>query len=495
VMAGSGRGPRARIAAAAAVFAVVGSVAAYSASRPAQLGSLGGVTDEYFALGAKLRVNGTLGVARNEPSALRPPGYPAFVAVVLAAFVESPSVLAAREFEARGRRALYLSQAALLAMAAVVLYLWLSGRVRGEAAAIAALVFGLNPHSLVLTGLSHYGVLHSLLLVLSCAATDAALRSRFPARALVGAGLLWGASNLVRPVTLLFPAFLFVVLCLWGKPVRRAALPHVLALSLGMALALAPWTLRNYRLTGRLVAVADNPWATLWGQTVKPLRPDPGHYVWFDLYEKDLMPIFTRVTGSPSYDYVLQNRCNAELEAEFRREALRNVRERPTVYLGNAAAALWSYSVQTSAVFLTAYRELQAVRPASEPPGESPPKAPQAWFRAGESPPALAGGLARAYAAFVLLLSVLAVGGVWSAARRRSDVVLGPLAAWVCVAATQALVFLHLMHYYSKMPFLLVGVACLVDALVARDRWRCGWPAALGLLAACLALTVWTLSP
>ena len=59
-----------------------------------------------------------LGLERDEPSPLRPPGYPAFVAAVLWALVDSPARLEANEFQARGRRAVALCQAVLLAMAA-----------------------------------------------------------------------------------------------------------------------------------------------------------------------------------------------------------------------------------------------------------------------------------------------------------------------------------------------------------------------------------------
>lgn len=482
-----------RAAGAILLFVAVFGVAAFSAARPGQLGSLGGITDEYFALGAKLRVNGTLGLERNEPSALRPPGYPAFVAAVLWALVDPPARLEAKDFQARGRRAVSFGQAALLAIAASALYLWLSARFHPLAAATAAALLGLSPGSIVLTGLSHYDVLHWLLLVLSAWATDEALRSRSPFAGLVGAGVLWGLSNLVRPVTLLLPAFLLAGCWLWLRVPLRGAAGRALGLGLGMALALSPWAARNHALTGRLVPVADNGWATFWGQTVKPLHPDPSRYVWFDLFEHDLMPVFARVTGSPRYDYVLATRRNAELEAEFRKEALRNLRERPSVYVGNALAVFWSFNADVAAVLLSAYRQVQAPDPGSRGPGGRTP--PQSWFGPGQRPPFAASRLPDAFSAFARMVSLLAAAGAWVGATRRSPTVLVALAAYACAASTHALVFMHFLHYYVKWPFLLVGLCFLLDSWARGGRRARAFVAAGGLLVACLSLAAWTLWP
>ena len=484
-----------RVAGASLLFAAAFGLAAFAATRPGQLGSLGGITDEYFALGAKLRVNGTLGLERNEPSALRPPGYPAFVAAVLWALVDHPARLEASEFQARGRRAVSVCQAAVLAAAVAALFLWLSTHLHPAAAATASALLGLSPGSFVLAGLSHYDVLHWLLLVLSAWATDAALRSRRPFAGLVGAGLLWGLSNLVRPVTLLLPVFLLVGGWLWLRAPLRAAAGRSLGLGLGMALALAPWAARNHAVTGRLVPVADNGWATLWGQTVKPLRPDPGRYVWFALFEHDLMPVFARVTGSPRYDYVLANRRNAELEAEFRKEALRNVRERPAVYAGNALGVLWSFNADVAAVLLAAYRQVQGPDPGSAGPAGRGRTPPQGWFRPDRETPLDSSRLASAFSAFARVVCLLAAAGAWVAATRRSPTVLVAVAAYACVASTHALVFMHFLHYYVKWPFVLAALAFLLDAWIREGSTTRASLTAGGLLTACLALAAWTLWP
>ncbi len=325
-----------RFVAAGVLFMAVLGIASASASREPQLGALAGLTDEYFMLGAKLRVNGTLGLSREEPSALRPPGYPAFVAAVLWAFVTHPARVEASVFEARAARALHMAQAFVLALSSVALLLWLSGPLRLDAALAAGALVGLNPWSLALVGLHHYDLLHWLTLIAACWATDRALRCRRPRLGLTAAGALWGVSNLVRPTTLLLPAFVLVASWLWQRRSLGSSFTRALCLALGMAVAIAPWVVRNHAVTGRFVAVADNPWGTLWGQTVRPLAPDANHYTWLELYRDDLLPLFARVADASRYDYVLHSRHNAEFEAALREKALRNLRERP---LGRTAGA------------------------------------------------------------------------------------------------------------------------------------------------------------
>jgi hypothetical protein len=261
-----------------------------------------------------------------------------------------------------------------------------------------------------------------------------------------------------------------------------------------MAVALAPWTVRNHAVTGRLVPVADNPWATFWGQTVKPLRPDPRGYVWFELFEHDQMPVFTRVTGSPTYDYVLQNRRNAALEQEFRKEALLNLRARPTVYLGNALATLWSFNADVAAVLLTAYERVQQPDPGLGARAASERNPPQAWFRSGPSTPLPPSGLESAFRAFAVVVSLLALAGAWVGARTRSPTVLVAVAAYACVAATHAVASMHFLHYYVKWPLLLACLACLLDSWAGEKR-NTGRRVAIGLLAGGLCLTAWALWP
>lgn len=469
------------------LFALVFALGAASVARHPQLGSLAGLTDEYFALGAKLRINGTLGVAADEPSALRPPGYPAFVAALLWALVDDPARLPAPLFLARGRGAVYAAQSVALALAASALYLWLATRLRDGVAWCAAAALGASPLAIVVVGLLHYDVAHWLLMVLACWATDAALRRSGPADvALAGAGVLWGLSNLVRPVTQLLPVFLLAGLLLVARRRLRDSLRACAMLTLGLVLSLVPWTLRNYRLTGRIVPVADNPWSAVWAQSARVLVPDATRYVWFDLYTHDLMPLFTRVTGAPAWDYTLQTRLNSEIEAEFKRVALRQLAERPGVFVENVARTFWSYNVDVSSVLLTAY---QRTAPAA---GRTTVQPSQSWFLRGDPAGLVPSPLARAFTAFHAVLSLLALAGLVLGVRARDPMVAVVASVYFCVGVTHALLALHILHYYVKLPLLLAAAGFALDRLGAvRPRLAVG--AAAALVAVPAGLTAWML--
>jgi hypothetical protein len=460
--------PRAR---ALLLFALVLALAGSSLARNHQLGSLAGVVDEYFNLGARLRVVGTLGLGPAEPSALRPPGYPAFIAVVLWALVGDPARMSLATYMARGEQAVFFVQVLMLAATAACLYLWLRTRVPDGTAWVAALAFGANPYSITLAGLLHYDVLHWLLLIVACWATDSALRRERPIPWLLGAGVLWGAANLVRPVTQLLPLFLFLGLW-WGRRMAaKAALRAAASVALGLVLALLPWTVRNYGVTGRLVAVADNPWSALWGQSAHPMAAQPNRYAWFDLYLTGYMTIFTRVTGLPAYDYEAQNRRGTELEAAYREEALRNLRERPFVYAGNVARTFASFNLETSSVLLSAYQRLQADGRAGVRP-----RARQAWFIRGDPQALPMTRLSFAFVAWSALVTVLALVGLVAGLRARDLLVAVTASVHFCIAVTHALLYMHMLHYYAKLPMLLAWTAFALGAVAGR------WPrAALAL--------------
>lgn len=459
---------------------------AFASLRNPQLDRLAGITDEYFALGAKLRVNGTLGVAADEPSALRPPGYPAFIAAVAWLFVDPPFRLPAQVFERQARLAVQMVQALLLALSAAALYLWLAERWGLRLAWLAALAFGANPLTIALVGLLHYDILHLLLLVIAGWVTDIGIRRETGSLpVLAAAGVVWGLSNLVRPVTQLLPVFVLLALVAVLRWRVRRALLATAALTLGLVIALVPWTLRNLRVTGRVVPVADNPWSAVWAQSARPIAPSPDRYVWFDLYF-DLMKIFTRVTGAPAYDYVQQTRHNDALEREFRREALGHLRAQPAVFAGNVAANFWSYNVHASAVLLTAYERLKSPVP-GEPPGPL-----QGWFIRGDPRGLERSPLAWSFAGWHAAVSLLALAGLVLGVRAREPLVAVLAAVHLCIAVTHGLLALHILHYYSKLPALVAAAFFALHALEP-SRARAAQAAALAVAGSAVGLTLWML--
>jgi len=177
----------------------------------------------------------------------RPPGYPAFVALVQA--------VAGRTYLA------VLSAQALVTVLLPVLLLWLASRAVGHRAGLAAgLVAAASPP------LGYYAAVFTpdALAALLAVATVVVLwcGRRRPAAAAIVAGTLVGVATWLRPNFLLLPLLLLVALWL-AVPRRGGAWRAALVVVTAWAIV-APITIRNYRLYGELVPVSSNFGIVLW---------------------------------------------------------------------------------------------------------------------------------------------------------------------------------------------------------------------------------------
>lgn len=70
-------------------------------------------------------------------------------------------------------------------------------------------------------------------------------------------GVLLGCSALVQPGTLLFASVFIVAAWVAAKPVKRQLL-QILTIVIGMVIAIAPWTYRNYHTFDQVVLISSN---------------------------------------------------------------------------------------------------------------------------------------------------------------------------------------------------------------------------------------------
>lgn len=478
-----------------AILLVTTLVASASLASRRQLGFLGGLADEWFLAGMNLRCFGTFGILPRQSDAVLAPGYPAFVAAALLALAGDPGPSAgvwtvADPFVARGISAVLSLQALVLAAAASSLFLFLSTRIRTELAFAAGLVLGTNPYSVALAGLLHYGVVHIFLLVAgSWLLQRAADEPRRPAW-LFAAGCLWGAIALVRPIALILPPFVLAGLWLSWRGALRAALRGVALLVLGMALVVAPWSLRNQFAVGRLVPVNTEGWMALWGSSVQERPRDSEHSQWEGLYREEFLPIFSRVTGQAEYSRPTFIRFHDRLENAFRAEALANIAERPGVYLHNVMRSFLSFCLDLNFVLLRIFEAIQQ-------PGV---RMTQEWLRPGASFAALPADGLGTFKGFFHATSALAFAGFLLALLGRSRVVM-PAMVLASIVAAHSLVYMDFMYYYVKMPFLVLLAFVALDALAALEiavpgvavrirpgRWLAAALTALSLTATALVL-------
>jgi hypothetical protein len=433
------------------LFILVFGTASWSLSTRAQIADLGGLLDEWYVLGLNLSIHGTLG-AGQAPSLFRAPGYPAVEAVAIRALAGPWPAANAAEYVEAGRRAVYLVQALLLAISSAIAFLWLRGLVRAQVAFVAALLLGLNPYALVFTGALRYDILFLTGVLASCWALEGALKRQPPSAALLlHAGVWCGLTTLVRPLLLAFPAFL--LLAIWFRMrTLRPALRATAWVGLGMALTIAPYTARNLLVSGRPVLVSAQTWSAVWGSTVKRLPIRPNSYRWYGL-SREVVVLYTRVTGEANYSSATWLRYSLEIEDAFRAEALANLRAQPIVYVANCVGSLYSFAVDSNTSVLTAFQETQ----------HAPVR--QFQFSDGRRDALRPSIVSRSYGVLMGCLTLLAAAGVVMGLRLRDGALALPAAFWMCLWLGHGLTYMDMLYYFVKLPFLIVFAALLVDRL------------------------------
>jgi 4-amino-4-deoxy-L-arabinose transferase-like glycosyltransferase len=458
------------------VFLATLGVCAFSLSNRRQLGTMGGLTDEWYALGANLRAAGVLGIG-DKAIATRPPGYPLFIAAALLP-AGRPGLSGFPAYLARGEGLVYLAQALLLAITACMLFLWLAGRIRPQHAFAAAFLFGTNPCSVLLTGLLHYDVLHLFTIVLACVLLDRALRLAGDRTGpWIFAGMAWGAVTLVKPLTFTLPPLLLLV---WWHRRRspKGVVVDASCLALGALLVLAPWFFWNYRATAQVLA-SDQGWNAVWGSTVEKLDLDPDRYHWDRLASAYWMPLAARASGEPLYTLEAFNRHHAAVEAAVRTDALERLRARPGIYAYNVVRSLATLTLQMNVIFVDVFRDLQ----------DRAALLRHGWHFGSDATPYTRSWLAEALAIFCGVLSAAAIGGVVIGIRAHDPWLLAPLVGTLSLALAHSVLYMDLMYYYVRLPFLFVFAFYAIDRLPARAA-----AVSVALLgAASLALTVATL--
>lgn len=204
------------------------------------------------------RVDGFYGVMRPErPTTFLVPGYPVFLCGVYAVFGVG-SHLAVRLVQL------------LLGMLTVALGLGLARRfLSGRRYALAGLFIALDPFELYYEAIPATQALFSLLfvggLLLSLRLID---RPRWTAG--LACGLVWAAAFYVRPAAL--PVFLWTVpvVLVSARLSRRAVVGSLLALA-GFFAAMAPWMVRNARITGEARLLPTQGGVQLWEAAGRPL--------------------------------------------------------------------------------------------------------------------------------------------------------------------------------------------------------------------------------
>jgi 4-amino-4-deoxy-L-arabinose transferase-like glycosyltransferase len=175
------------------------------------------------------------------PTSLRPPLYPAMIAVIYQLFGEENFA------------AVRLIQSFLSLLTVILVYRLAREATSQRTATVAAGLFCLYPSLVLNTSLLLTETLFTLLLTGSCLWIVMALRHASLA-AVAGAGITLGLAALTRSVVWLAPPFLavFLIVCWSGKWQRLLAASLLIVC---FAATISPWAIRNTRLQQTFVAI------------------------------------------------------------------------------------------------------------------------------------------------------------------------------------------------------------------------------------------------
>lgn len=242
----------------------------------------------------------------------------------------------------------------------------------------------------------------------------------------LAAGLFWAGAAYVRPIALLLPAIFGFSLLVHGAGFR-VILVRVVATGLVMALAIAPWTWRNYQVFGQPVLISTNFGPNFWMGN----NPETtGGY----------MPLPDRVKGM----------SEPERAAMLKAEAMAHIRAEPLDF------------VIRSAVKFLRLHERETIAVHWNMPGIE--RALGVWVLPGLKV------LATGYWYIVLLL---ALAGLVMLARQTG--VIGMLVHpatlyWLYVGALHAVIVVGDRYHFPAIPMIAVLAALPLAALAGRAR-------------------------
>jgi 4-amino-4-deoxy-L-arabinose transferase-like glycosyltransferase len=188
----------------------------------------------YSGAAVKLINNGELGETYD-----RPPGYPVFLAAIYLLFGES--ILAIRLVES------------LLGAILAILIAMVGRRIGGQVVGgLAGVLWSIYPIGVFIAGLVYPTGLFTALLASGVLCLLPASGQRLTLPRIFSAGIIWGLAALTIPIVLGTMVVISLWLIYWW---RANGLLLVAGLFLGAALTVVPWTVRDFYVHGRIVAV------------------------------------------------------------------------------------------------------------------------------------------------------------------------------------------------------------------------------------------------
>lgn len=446
------------------LFLCVLCSAVYSIQTRRQFGLMDGMAEEYLALGYNMYQSGELRLSDDSKTTFvfRPPGYVKFIDLAFTWYgnikPKNYRFFSMEEAEMERRRifnVVYVCQSFLLAASALVLFLHLSDVIKSASAFFLSLAFGINPFVTIHVGLIHYELLHLFAILFSTWFLHLALCSdrkwmKWTWWALAGA--CWGGTTLIRPVTLILPAVLALVLVgHFRNHWRKSATCWLLFVVSFMAL-LFPWTYRNWNAVNRFIPVNAQANVALWVSSNKVLELDANHFRWINVWRPEGEEIYQSITGEKEFKTTTYADHVLALEDAFKERFLENIVKKPDIYLSNVAKNFMLMTFGVNSVFIKMFQELQH--------GEGDlntqclvPGASQDFYSSTAS---------NSYALYVVILSLVGYWGIIKACLVKDRRALAALVSFASLILAHSITYTDIMYYYTRVPFLFLFAAFFI---------------------------------
>ena len=211
-------------------------------------------SESYWELGHRLAEGGPYEFRTPERKVFRAPGYPLLLAVLFSSFGKGTPVLAASVM------------GAALGTAAVGATIWWTMRLFDQTTGlVAGLLSALYPGAIAMSLFVLSEALFCPLMLLQLALWGIALQASKSRTALAlagGAGLIAAAASLTRPSWLLFTPVAAIALTLLDRN-RHMLLVGAMVIA-GLIVGMAPWWIRNTKVTGHFVPTTLQVGASLY---------------------------------------------------------------------------------------------------------------------------------------------------------------------------------------------------------------------------------------
>jgi hypothetical protein len=492
------------------LFLITLLMSSYSILRNNQLE--GWMSEDHYDIGLHFAKTGTLALPGGcvWSAVEKPPGYSFFLGTILKIWTEisaqgkellqidKPIMVCIHTDAAKeSYQIIYFVQAVLLSISTIIIFIWLSDYIRISTSFVIALLFGCNPYMIIYVGLMHYEILHIFLIVVSSYALLRVLsQNKGRGWKMILPGILWGLTTLTRPTTLILPTFICIFFLIIFPDSRIKAIKLILLFSAGMLVTIAPYTIRNYRLTGKFIPVNLQSGVALWDGTVIKLNSAPNHYGFWGVWYTYGFPIAQRVLERHSKEPEA-----IALDREFMHEAVHNILHHPNIYLYNVANSFISFCIDINSVFIKIFQAVQ-IDKASHYTHKD-------WLEEGNPQNFYSSTYQKIFEFYIYILTFLSFSGILLFIRRflsyrkntmgkqrecflkiqtnssenatksyrdfwiENSYFLGTIIICVTLFIAHSITYLGLMYYYQKMPFLFIFTAYFcneIDKLSSRSN-------------------------